>query len=88
VRPGADYFVRPLPDGGALLARGVWDATHFGVLLIRFDAAGAAVASDLLPEPTPRMVAPYATVRFLGDGTVAMAVDDGRGIRIDRFTVR
>lgn len=88
VRPGADYFVRPLADGGALAARGVWDATHFGVLLVRFDATGTLAAASLLPAPTPRMAAPYSTVRFLSDNAVAVAVDDGRGIRIDRFSVR
>ena len=29
VQPGSDYFVRPLDDGGAVAARGIWDATHF-----------------------------------------------------------
>jgi hypothetical protein len=88
VAPGADYFVRPLPDGGAVMARGLWDATHFGVALIRFTAAGRIGSFALLPEPTTRMGAPYSTIRFLAPGTVLLAVDDGRGIRIDRFPVR
>jgi hypothetical protein len=87
VRPGADYFVRALPDGGALAARGVWDDAHFGVVLVRFDVTGAVRGSALLPAPTPHMAAPFSTVRFLGPGAVAVAVDDGRGMRIDRFSV-
>lgn len=88
VAPGADYFVRPLGDGGALAARGVWDATHFGVLVLRFDAAGTVAAAGLLPEPSTRIAAPYSTIRFLDEQAVVMAVDSGRAIRIDRFTVR
>jgi hypothetical protein len=87
VAPGADYFVQPLPDGGAVMARGLWDATHFGVGIFRFGASGRLTSFHLLPEPTPRMVAPYATVRFLAPGTVLLAVDDGGGVRIDRFPV-
>jgi hypothetical protein len=88
VLPGADYFVRPLPDGGAVMARGLWDETHFGVGLFRFGPSGSLDEFQLLPEPTPRIVAPYSTVRFLAPDTVLLAVDDGAGIRIDRFPVR
>jgi len=87
VSPGADYFVRPLPDGGAVMARGLWDDTHFGIGVFRFDASGRIRSFELLPEPTPRMGAPYSTIRFLAPGSVLLAVNDGDGIRIDRFPI-
>jgi hypothetical protein len=88
VLPGADYFVQPLPDGGALIARGLWDETHFGVAAIHLDATGGLVSFSLLPEPSHRIVAPYSTVRFDGPDGLLMAVDEGEGFRIDRFRVR
>ncbi len=88
VQPGADYFVRSLADGGALAVQGVWDATHFAVAAIRFDARGSIASLTLLPEPTARMAAPFSTVRSAGPRAVLMARDLGDGIRIDRFEVR
>ncbi|MGZ4148911.1 MAG: SMP-30/gluconolactonase/LRE family protein [Actinomycetota bacterium] len=85
---GADYFARPLPDGGALVARGVWDETHFGVALLRLTAAGRIASFSLLPEPSHLIVAPYSTIRFLGPRAVLMATDDGEALQIQRFGVR
>lgn len=87
VQPGADYFVQPLPDGGALAAQGVWDPTHFGVIAIRLDAAGRISASSLLPEPSTRVAAPFSTVRFAAPDQIWMLRDAGDGMRIDRFRV-
>jgi hypothetical protein len=88
IQPGADYFVRPLPDGGALVVQGLWDESHFGVAALRLDASGAVRSFALLPEPTRRMAAPFSTVRSGGAGVVLMARDMGDGMRIDRFEVR
>ena len=88
VQAGSDFFVRPLDDGGAIAARGVWDATHFGVMTLRFDALGRIVSSSLLPEPSHHQVARFSTVRFRSPGEVLVAVDRARGVQILRFEVR
>ncbi|MEX0985130.1 MAG: hypothetical protein WD096_08775 [Actinomycetota bacterium] len=88
VQPGADYFVRPLPDGGALAVQGLWNDAHFGVAAFALDARGAVSSFSLLPEPTTRMAAPFSVVRYGGSGAVLMARDMGDGMRIDRFEVR
>lgn len=88
VRAGSDFFVRPLPDGGAVVARGLWDDTHFGVGLIRLGATGRIRSFALLPAPSYRMDARYSTVRYRNPHEVLMAVDHGAGMRIDRFEVR
>jgi hypothetical protein len=88
VQAGADYFVRPLPDGGALAVQGVWDERHFAVAAIHLDARGSVVAVTVLPAPTTRMAAPFSTVRSGGDRVILMARDLGDGMRIDRFEVR
>jgi len=87
VQPGADYFVRPLPDGGALAVQGLWDETHFAIAAVVFDAAGTVRRFTLLPEPTTRMAAPFSTVRFEPGGAVLLARDAGDGMRLDRFGV-
>lgn len=88
VAGGSDYFVRPLPDGGAVVAKGLWDDTHFGVGLFRFDAAGRVATFDVLPEPSAEQAARYSTVRFRAPGDVLVAVADGHGVQIERFEVR
>ncbi len=88
VSGGTDYLVRPLEDGGAVVAKGLWDETHFGVGLLRFDAAGQIVSFDLLPEPSAEQAARYSTVRFRAPGEVLVAVADDRGVHIDRYEVR
>ncbi|MEO8475437.1 MAG: hypothetical protein ABI572_00115 [Actinomycetota bacterium] len=88
VQPGSDFFVHPLDDGGAIAARGVWDATHFGVVAIRFDALGRVAASALLPEPSHHQVARFSTVRFARPGSVLVAVDGIHGVKILRFEVK
>jgi hypothetical protein len=87
VRAGADYFVRPLGDGGALVARGLWDDAHFGVALLRLSATGGIRSFSLLPEPSRVISAPYSTVRFASARAVVMAVDVGRAVVIERFDV-
>lgn len=88
VAGGTDYLVRPLDDGGAVVAKGLWDETHFGVGLFRFDAAGRIASFDLLPEPSAEQAARYSTVRFRSPGEVLVAFADDRGVHIDRFQVR
>ena len=88
VQPGSDYFVRPLEDGGAVAARGVWDSTHFGVVALRFDALGRVVSSSLLPEPSHHQVARFSTVRYRAPGEVLVAIDRAHRLQILRFEVR
>jgi hypothetical protein len=85
---GTDYFVRPLPDGGAVAARGLWDGTHSGIGILRFDATGEVASFGLLPEPSIRMAAHASVVRFAGDRGVYVAFDEDDALRIDRFEVR
>ncbi len=87
VQAGADYFVHPLPDGGALLARGLWDDSHFGVALLRLDATGRVGTFRLLPEPSRIMAAPYSTVRSVSAGSVVMAEDERGAIVLRRYAV-
>jgi hypothetical protein len=88
LQPGADFLVRPLDDGGAIAARGVWDSTHFGVAVMRFDALGRVVSWILLPEPSHHQVARFSTVRFRAPSEVLVAVDRAHGVQILRFEVR
>jgi hypothetical protein len=85
VFPGSDYFVQPMRDGGSLSARGLWDGTHNGVGLFRFDAEGRIVSFDLLPEPSTEQDARFSTVRFAPPADVVVAYAGLRAVRIDRF---
>jgi hypothetical protein len=87
VQPGSDYFVRPLADGGAIAARGLWDATHYAVAVLRFDAAGDIGSFSLLPEPSTHQAARFSTVRFAEPDTVLIAVDRPRAVLIEGFEV-
>jgi hypothetical protein len=87
VQAGSDYFVRPLPDGGAVAARGLWDATHYAVALLRFDPAGSIEAFSLLPEPSAHQAARFSTVRFAAPDRVLVAIDRPRGVVIEGFEV-
>jgi hypothetical protein len=87
VRAGTGYFVRPLPDGGALVARGLWDDAHFEVAVLRFDALARIVDVSRLPEPSIRQAASLSTVRFRAPGEVLVAYADDRAVTIERFEV-
>jgi hypothetical protein len=87
VRPGVDYFVQPMDDGGAILAKGLWDDTHSVVGLFRFDAAGRISSFVTLPEPSVEQDAFYSKVRFLPPTSVLVVYDEAQGIRYDRFEV-
>jgi hypothetical protein len=87
VQAGSDYFVRPLPDGGAVAARGLWDATHYAVALLHFDAAGSIEAFSLLPEPSAHQAARFSTVRFAAPDRVLVAIDRPRGVVVEGFEV-
>jgi hypothetical protein len=88
IRPGSDYFVHPLPDGGAVVAQGLWDDTHAGVGVFRFDATGRISAFSLLPEPTSQQAARFSTVRFRAPGDILVAYGDHHAYTIERFEVR
>jgi hypothetical protein len=86
-RVGPEYFVESQRDGGAVVARGVWDDTHAAVGVFTFDATGALVSIDLLPEPSARVDAVFSTVRWHA-GDVYVARDRRDGLAIDVFEVR
>ena len=88
VRPGADYFVRPRPDGGAVVAQALWDDTHMGVGLFRFGATGTIEGFSLLPEPSTRQDARFSTVRYRPPGEVLVAYESERALTIQRFEVK
>jgi len=87
VQPGVDYFVRGLPDGGAIAARGLWAETGEAVTLLRFTAGGALASAELIAPPTHEMDAAASTVRFRAPDEVLAVYADERGIRIERFEV-
>jgi hypothetical protein len=88
VQPGVDHFVRALPDGGAIAARGLWDESHEAVALLRFAADGTLSTALLIPAPTREMDAAASAVRFREPDQVLAAYTDADGIHIDRFEVR
>ena len=87
VQPGVDYFVRGLPDGGAIAARGLWSETGEAVALLRFAADGALVSAELIAPPTHEMDAAASAVRFRAPDEVLAAYAGEHGIRIERFEV-
>ena len=87
-RVGTDYFVRPLDDGGAVVARGLWDDTHFVVALLRFDARADIVSFSRLPEPSIEQDGRFSTVRFRSPNEVLVAYAAKRAVTIDRFEVQ
>ena len=87
VRVGPDYFVRPLADGGALVARGLWDDTHFVVGAFRLDARGELVRLSLLPEPSTQQDARLSTVRWSEPDSVLVAYARSNGVAIKSFEV-
>lgn len=87
-QPGVDYFVKGLPDGGAIAARGLWSESGEAVALLRFEADGALVRADLIPPPTHEMDAAASAVRFRAPDEVLVAYANERGFRIERFEVK
>ena len=87
VRVGTDYFVHPMPDGGAVIARGLWDDAHFVVAILRFDPTARIVGVSRLPEPTIQQAARSSTVRFRAPGEVLAVYANDRAVTIDRFEV-
>jgi hypothetical protein len=87
VRPGVDYFVQPLDDGGALVAKGLYDDTHAAVAIVRFDASGRIVGLHLLPEPSVEQAAFASAVRFQAPSSVIGVYAGTDGVRYDRFEV-
>ena len=88
VRPGTDYFVRPMADGGAVVAESMWDDTHTGVGLFRFGPTGTVEGFSLLPEPSTQQAARFSTVRFRPPGEVLVAYQSANAFTIERFEVR
>ena len=87
VQAGVDHFVRGLPDGGAIAARGLWSESGSAVALLRFAADGSIVAADVIAAPTQEMDAASSTVRFRAPDEVLVAYGDDRELRIERFEV-
>jgi hypothetical protein len=87
VRVGTDYFVHPMADGGAIVARGLWDEAHFVVAILRFDPTARIVGVSRLPEPTIQQAARSSTVRFRAPGEVLAVYANDRAVTIDRFEV-
>jgi hypothetical protein len=85
--PGVDYFVRGLPDGGAIAARGLWSETGEAVALLRFTASGALASAELIAPPTHEMDAAASAVRFRAPDEVLAVYADEHGIRFERFEV-
>jgi len=83
-RAGTEYFAEPLPDGGAVLALGLWDEHHSGVGLFRLDRDGAVRSFSLLPEPSTRADARASTVRW-ANGRVLEAIDHPNGMSIEGY---
>ena len=88
VRPGTDYFVRPMADGGAVVAEALWDDTHMGVGLFRFGSTGTVEAFSLLPEPSTQQAARFSTVRFRAPNEVLEVFQSQTAVTIQRFEVR
>lgn len=88
VEPGVDHFVRGLPDGGAIAARGVWSEVGEAVALLRFAADGSLVVAELIAPPTREMDAAASAVRFRPPDEVLAAYADERSFRIERYEVR
>jgi hypothetical protein len=88
VEPGVDHFVRGLPDGGAIAARGLWSGQGEAVALLRFAADGSLVSADLIAAPTREMDAAASAVRFRAPDEVLAAYADARGFRIERSEVK
>ncbi len=87
IRVGPAYFVQPLDDGGALVARGLWDDSRTAVAVLRLSAAGELLELSLLPEPSTSMDARFSTVRFRPPDEVLVAYDRLDGVAIERFEV-
>jgi hypothetical protein len=88
VQAGVDYFVRGLPDGGAIAARGLWSESGSAVALLRFDPDGSIEVADVIAPPTQEMDAASSTVRFLAPDEVLVAYGDDRAFTIERFEVK
>jgi hypothetical protein len=87
-QPGVDYFVRGLPDGGAIAARGLWAEKGEAVALLRFAADGSLILAELIAPPSREMDAAASAVRFRAPDEVLAVYAGARGIRIERFEVR
>jgi hypothetical protein len=87
-QPGVDYFVRGLPDGGAIAARGLWSEQGEAVALLRFMADGSLVGAELIAPPSREMDAVASAVRFRAPDEVLAVYAEERGIRIERFEVK
>lgn len=85
---GVDYFVRGLPDGGAIAARGFWSEHGEAVALLRFASNGSLRTAELIAPPSREMDAAASAVRFRPPDQVLAVYAEAHGIRIDRFEVK
>jgi hypothetical protein len=86
-QPGVDYFVRGLPDGGAIAARGLWSGSGEAVALLRFRANGSLATAELIAPPSREMDAAASSVRFRAPDEVLVAYTNAKAFRIERFEV-
>jgi hypothetical protein len=75
LRPGTNYFAEPLPEGGVVVAWGVWDDTNYGVALLSLDDRSALSSFVLLPEPSVTQAARASTVQWSDSGRALVALD-------------
>jgi hypothetical protein len=87
VASGVDHFVRALPDGGAVAARGLWAEGHEAVALLRFGAEGDLLEASLVAAPDHEMDAAASSVRFRAPDEVLVFRAGPEGVRIDRYEV-
>ena len=88
VEPGVDYFVRGVPDGGAVAARGIWAEGREAVALLRFAADGSLTSASFIEAPSHDVDAAASAVRFRAPDEVLAIYTEAAGVRIDRFEVR
>jgi hypothetical protein len=87
VRPGPDYLVHPMTDGGIVLVGSLYDDRHDQLGLFRFDRRGHLVSERYVPSVAFVMDAQYTLVRWRDPGEILIAHDDPHGIRIDSYEV-
>ena len=86
-QPGVDYFVKALPDGGAIAARGLWSG-RARPWRCSGSRPTARWCADLIEPPTREMDAAASAVRFRAPDEVLVAYANERGFRIERFEVK
>jgi hypothetical protein len=88
VRAGTPYTLDVRADGGAIVAYGVWDDSHYGVLVMSLNASGVlSPGSLLLPEPSTELASRFGTVQSSQPGRLVMAEQGTDHFRLAEFVV-